>query len=290
MKTIARAKVNFTLEVLGMRPDGYHDLRSIVMPVSLADEIAIENASETTCTMLWGDGIAPAPIADPEKNLAVKAVRLLQTIAGVKKNAGITISKHIPAGGGLGGGSADAAAVLLALNDMWFCGFSPAELAVYSAAIGSDVPSLVLGGAVLMEGRGEKVSKLDFDIPATPVVLANPRVQSSTPAVFKNSLISRLPEEGEILYNMRHAISSSRAADISAALQNDLCASAMELYPEIAKAVEDLANAAGHPAMMSGSGATVFTLADTDAEAERIAQAMRLKGYLAWKANTCPVM
>ncbi|MBR1871517.1 MAG: 4-(cytidine 5'-diphospho)-2-C-methyl-D-erythritol kinase [Kiritimatiellae bacterium] len=281
----AFAKVNFTLEVLGSRPDGYHDLRSLVVPVSLADEVCVEDADETSCEM---PGFAEN--VPQEKNLAVKAVRLLQSIAGVKREAKIIINKKIPSGGGLGGGSADAAAVLNILNEEWNCGFSKTELAAYSAAVGSDVPALVLGGAVLMEGRGERVSPFVGGDFALHLALARPNVFASTPAVFKKCAISRLQSDGEILYNMHRSIRSKDADCIADALHNDLCEAAMELHPEIARAVSDLQRAAGRRATMSGSGAAVFTVGRNAAETEAMAKCMEELGYEAWNVRTCPVM
>ena len=293
----ARAKVNLTLEVLGVRPDGYHDLRSVVMPISLADDIEVLPASETTCRVFPAmDGTAlPVDLShmsdDPERNLAVKAVRVLQRAAGTKKNVSISIAKRIPLGGGLGGGSADAAAVMRAVNDSLMLGFAPEELAFLAADVGSDVPSLVLGGAVLMEGRGEKVSPL-FDDTSVAVsntlVLVNPGVFSSTPEVFKRS-ISHLHKDDVILYNMRKALVGS-ANDVAGALRNDLSDAAYSLYPEIARAAEVLRKAGALGVEMSGSGATVFGVVSNDEEGERVLKAVKAAGLAAEIVRTCPVM
>ena len=168
MTVEAYAKVNLTLEVLGLRSDGYHDLRSVVLPTTLADTIELEPADAVS-----SDSGIPG-------DLCVKAAEAL----GV--GARIRVSKRIPAGGGLGGGSADAAAVLVALNSLYGLGHSPAHLAEIGAEVGSDVPALVLAhclrAPVLMEGRGERVSPL----PAMPLdlALAFPGVHSSTREVF----------------------------------------------------------------------------------------------------------
>jgi len=156
VKLLAHAKVNFTLEVLGERSDGYHALRSVVVPISLADTLEIEPTEDGSVTSDTG-------FSD---DLCVKAARVLADLQPSTFNlqpalgARIRVTKRIPAGGGLGGGSADAAAVLLGLDDLWRLGLSRTELAEIGAQVGSDVPSLVLGCPVLMEGRGEKVSPL----------------------------------------------------------------------------------------------------------------------------------
>ena len=271
MTIAAYAKVNFTLEVLGVRPDGYHDLRSVVVPVSLADEVTLEPAEDVT--LATGASGALGALA-PEKNLAVRAVRLLHRVSGRRDGVAIALAKRIPAGGGLGGGSADAAAVLNGLNEMWGLGIPRKELATLGAEIGSDVPALVLGGAVLMEGRGERVAPLvtrHSPLVTFHLVLANPGVFCSTPEIFK-AFDTPLPNRPEILYNMRLAMQAGDGAAVARALLNDLETTATRLHPEIEAARQRLEAAGCLGASMSGSGATVFGIARDAAEAGRIAR------------------
>ena len=276
MKIEAHAKVNFTLEVLGLRPDGYHDLRSVVVPVSLADEVTLEPADEVT---LAADASGALGSLAPEKNLAVQAARLMQRVSGRRDGVAIALAKRIPAGGGLGGGSADAAAVLNGLNELWGLGIPRQELATLGAEIGSDVPALVLGGEVLMEGRGERVSPFTFHpSPVTlHLVLANPGVFCSTPKIFK-AFKDPLPNRPEILYNIRLAMQSGDGVAVARALQNDLAATAMRLHPEIEAARRRLETAGCLGASMSGSGATVFGIARDAADAGRIARELEAEG------------
>ena len=159
----ANAKVNFTLEVFGKRADGYHALRSVVMPISLSDTLDIEVTDDGSITSDTGY----------DDDLCVKAARVLRNVRMLEcsnvrmPGTRIRVAKRIPAGGGLGGGSADAAAVLRALNELWTIGLSREELAEVGAQVGSDVPALVLGGPVIMEGRGEDVSPLSNLQPST---------------------------------------------------------------------------------------------------------------------------
>ena len=269
MTIAAYAKVNFTLEVLGVRPDGYHDLRSVVVPVSLADEVVLEPAEDVTLL----------ESLKAEDNLAVRAARLLQRVSGRKDGVSITLAKRIPVGGGLGGGSADAAAVLNGLNEMWGLDIPRKELAALGAEIGSDVPALVLGGTVLMEGRGERVSPITFyPSPFTfHLVLANPGTFCSTPEIFK-AFNEPLRNRPEILYNMRLAMQAGDSAAVARALQNDLSATAMRLHPEIEVARRRLEEAGCLGVAMSGSGATVFGIARAAAEAGRIARELEAEG------------
>lgn len=280
----AYAKVNFTLEVLGKRPDGYHDLRSVVMPVSLADEVRVRPAETVSVEMTAPEGGVSVPTVASEDNLATRAVRLMQRMTGRRDGAAVSILKRIPAGGGLGGGSADAAAVLRGVNALWGMNVPVETLAEWGAQIGSDVPSLVLGGPVLMEGRGERVSRFceagvcgrDLD-----AVLVNPGVFCSTPKIFA-ACTERLPDRPEILYTMRRAMRDGNVDDVARTLQNDLAEAACRMYPVIQTACAALSEAGCAGVSMSGSGSTVFGLVRDEEEAARIADEMRRRGF--WSA------
>lgn len=242
----AHAKVNLTLEVLGVRFDGYHDLRSVVLPIPLHDDLVIEASEELSAGFEDEEipestrrALAALP---PEKNLVWKAARVLQLATGCTRGARITITKRIPAGAGMGGGSSDAAAALNGLNEFWGLGLSKSRLVELAAEVGSDVPALTLGGPVLMEGRGERVKPLadselaDFPIPdLSRLVVRTPPVFVSTPAVFREF---RESDRGKCA--------------------NDLQPAACRLHPEIAQALRELEDEGCENVMMSGSGATVF--------------------------------
>ena len=275
----AYAKINLTLEVLGKRADGYHNLVSAVLPVSLSDTLSFEEADCISSDFGEGD-------------LSVVAARaLLPTGIGVR----ISTVKRIPSGGGLGGGSADAAATLVALNSMFRLGCTTEELVSLAASVGSDVPSLVLSrscGPVLMEGRGEKVSPLLPGQSAARMhfVLANPGVSSSTAEVYANC-VPRTAQSEKILYNTRLALSSGDAVLLSRSLLNDLEAPARALHPQIAQAAAAVAAVGARGVAMSGSGSTVFGVARDAEDAERMAAALAKQGL--WSvavSSVCPVM
>ena len=282
MKIEAFAKVNLTLEVFAKRADGYHALRSLVLPVSLSDTLEIEEAPDITSDTGYPD------------DLIVKAAKTLRESVpddGRVRGANIRVTKRIPAGGGLGGGSADAAATLVALNDLWALGLSREELAVIGARVGSDVPALVLGGPVVMEGRGEIVSRVP-DVPASPLnlVLANPGVFSSTKEVY-SACRPRLPDEGGILYNIKTSLRSGDPEAIGAALMNDLQEPAVALHPEIGAALGALKAAGATGVLMSGSGSTVFGLVPNEERGREIAALLNAKGLRAWSVQSqCPVV
>ena len=252
------------------------------MPVTLADTLAFKPAVRFSSDTGYPD------------DLCLKAAReLARAAGGVRQAYAISVAKRIPAGGGLGGGSADAAATLIALNGLWGAGLSPRELAEVGARVGSDVPALVLaqaGTPVVMEGRGEFAAPEPRAVRRLDLVLANPGVFSSTAEVFSASN-SRVTDDPEILYNITSALESGGLDDIAAALMNDLDEPACRLHPEIAAAKAALSAAGALGATMSGSGSTVFGLVPSEAAGREIAASMRAKGYAAWSAKThCPVV
>lgn len=270
MKIEAYAKINLTLEVFAKRVDGYHALRSVVLPVSLGDTLEIVPASTLSSDAGYDD------------DLCVKAAKVLDPTRG----AAIHVEKRIPVGGGLGGGSADAAATLIALNELWQLGKSRKELAEIAVQVGSDVPALTLGGAVLMEGRGECVSTLPIEISELNFVLVNPKIHSSTKAVYANCSPRALLGNESATVKMIEALAIDDLEAIAAAMVNDLQPSAIGLYPEIAEAMNALRSAGAIGVMMSGSGSTVFGLVPDQATAEKISREMFFKGYRAWAVKS----
>jgi len=237
----AHAKINWTLKVLGVRPDGYHELRSIVLPVQLHDTVTITEAPGLSCDM-------PGLDVPQEGNLAYRAALALREATGCMRGAHVAIEKRIPSGAGLGGGSADAAAVLNGLNELWGLHLPERELCEIAAAVGSDVPALTLGGPVLMEGRGERVTRIaggrDDDGAELPgpddVVVFAPGIFSSTPAVYRE-----FREEDRGLG------------------PNDLQPAALRLYPGIADALRRLEGDGLGRVTMSGSGSAVYGVRGT---------------------------
>lgn len=286
MTVLAHAKVNFTLEVFGRRADGYHALRSVVMPISLCDLIEIEPTDD-------GSLVSDTGYSD---DLCIRAAGVLRNAcrdqgaqAGGRATAGarICVTKRIPAGGGLGGGSADAAAVLRALNDLWHLGRTPEELAEIGAQVGSDVPALVLaqhdGCPVLMEGRGEKVMRLPvpgFQPPTLNLLLVHPAVFSSTREVYA-ACSPRGREEASPTDGMIAALSAGDFGRVASSLSNDLQGPAVRLHSEIGAALAELKTAGAEGVLMTGSGSCVFGLASSAAAVERMAVDLRSRGFSA---------
>ncbi len=290
----APAKINLTLEVLGKRPDGYHALRSIVMPVTLTDTLFLTTTySQVAMTLTVGPGVDLSKIGAMDRNLAVRAARLMQSRYRINAGARIHIHKRIPIGGGLGGGSADAAGVIRGLDRLWGLDRPCGELMALGAELGSDVPALVHGGAVLMEGRGELVRGLfEGEAPVACegfwLVIANPGVMCPTPDVFKKWRAG-LTAGPLILHNMASSIRTSDVSAAADALYNGLQGGVFESYPSVAQTAAQLQQAGCLGVLLSGSGASVFGLARDEAHGQEISRKLG-SGFWHVLVRTCPVV
>jgi 4-diphosphocytidyl-2-C-methyl-D-erythritol kinase len=274
----APAKVNLTLEVLGKRPDGYHEIRSVVQAISLADRLVVA-ADETlhlSCSRSDLEG---------HDNLVWRAAELLRAAAGCRRGARMHLEKRVPVAAGLGGGSSDAAAALRALNALWNLGLSPAALRGLGAQLGSDVP-FFLGesGAALVEGRGERITPLAA-LPRRWVVLVKPPAGIAAAAAYGALTADRWSDGQETLAWLRRAATGSLPAPFNA-----LEAAALAVAPE-ASAGRIALQRAGAPApIMSGSGSTYFTLFDDRGAAAAVLARLHREGCEAYVAEFLPVL
>ncbi len=277
LELAAHAKINLYLEVLGKRENGYHDLRSVVVPISLHDTIVLE-PSDTIETIFDKVDLPPCcclELPDSDSNLTTRAARALKEALGYPGGVRIRISKRIPLGGGLGGGSADAAAVLRGVMDLWGVTVPHDELMALAATLGCDVPALLHGGAVLMEGVGDRVSPFELGCPDTPegtwwLVIANPGFCISTADVYARHDLS-LTSDAPLYIN---AVSVLEGGDLFSAGQglfNSLQATVVRKYPLVGMVVDQFDQAGALGALVSGSGASVFGLARDEAHAEIMA-------------------
>ena len=273
----APAKINLTLEILDEREDRYHNLRSILAPVSLFDTVraTLAEDGQIVCeTRAAGVDAAELLKLPPERHLAVRAARVLREAAGLP-DAGVQfeIIKRIPIGAGMGGGSADAAGALVALNALWGLGWSTRRLAEIGAQVGCDVPGMVLGGAVSAEGIGERVERLapEGGPSTTPfwLVAAFPGIAISTRAVFEacGSCLTGAPDS---FHSMRLFVRNGDVRGASRWLFNGLQKTVFELYPETERFYLALRDAGALSSLLSGSGSAVFGLAEDRGHAERI--------------------
>ena len=272
----ATAKINLSLEILGQRPDGYHELRSIVTPVALADRVSLTLEGQGIALVVHGEpGVDLGKLGPDEENLAFRAARLLQARHGAPDGVRIDILKRIPIGGGLGGGSADAAAVLTGLNQLCRLGLSRARLRVLGAELGSDVPAMLHGGAVVMTGRGERVASVVTGvrrpIPGFWTVIANPGIFIPTCHAYRLCRSTGdLTGRPDTYKNIRSSVRSGDVHRAAAALFNGLERGVFAAYPEVARLSARLRDAGGLGVLLSGSGASVFALVRDETHGEAL--------------------
>lgn len=283
MKLYSPAKVNLTLAVSGCREDGYHELDSVVTPLSLCDEVVLTRATAGESTLeMTSDSVDLSLIpADCEQNLAVRAVRLLEREVGRMLPTSIKIFKRIPLGGGLGGGSSNAATVLKGVNELWELRVSLERLCALGAQLGSDVPLFLLDGTVRMQGRGEVVQRLALPH-ATPLfmVLANAGVHCSTPRVYRaldeqrekaqNFFFKDLTERDVFCNNLHLSLQKGEAKAVLPWLLNDLEQPCYTLFPEVRGTAEALLQAGCEGVLLCGSGGTVCGIVTSAEAGERV--------------------
>lgn len=266
----AHAKLNLHLEVLGKRPDGYHDLWSIFHLISLHDELEFVPLENGRIILSCNDGRLPVN----EKNLVVKAARLLQRSFGGQTHsatqednqpdnrlpgAKITLTKNIPIGAGLGGGSSDAATALLGLAELWSLAISDFELHRLALELGSDVPFFLQGGTALVTGRGENITPLDWK-QTYHFVVVYPGFGVSTAWAYKNLKISLTKEPGFSKINNPDPLSEPEPIQLSRLLYNDLEKAVVPSHPQMTQIKQKLVQSGALGALMSGSGSSVFGL------------------------------
>jgi 4-diphosphocytidyl-2-C-methyl-D-erythritol kinase len=274
----APAKVNVQLAVGPRRPDGFHELRTVYLAVSLFDTVTVR-AGDGLALSVSGEGTKAARGADlvptDRRNLVWRAAELLAGAAGVAADATIDIAKSIPAAAGLAGGSADAAAALVALDALWGTRASREDLVGLAAQLGSDVPFSLVGGVALGAGRGEQLTPV-LSRTCWHWVLGIAGEGLSTPAVYgeldRLRAAGRVPggEDLSAAEPVIAALRSGPAAALASSLANDLQAPALALRPDLARALRAATEAGAAAALVSGSGPTVAVLAEDEQDAVRL--------------------
>ena len=265
----APAKVNLFLEVLGKRPDGYHEIATLMVGLRLFDTLVFRNESSPDLTLRCYD---PRLSAGPD-NLVLRAAKLLQERSGCNCGASIRLVKRIPMAAGLAGGSTDAAATLIGLNRLWQLGLSNADLAKLSAELGSDIPFFFDLPAAWCTGRGEIVTPVEMRTPLDFVLLC-PAFGMPTAAVYKNVVVPPIPVDGEPI---RQILGQGDVDSLGRLLHNRLQTAAETLDPRIAEYVQMLADATPAGQLMSGSGSTLYALCRSAEEAQRVAANLKTR-------------
>ena len=271
----APAKLNLMLRITARREDGYHLLQSVFQFIDISDTISLKtNSSGEVCRVGANADI------DEADDLCVRAARLLQSHAGADAGVDIAVDKKIPMGAGLGGGSSDAATVLLGLNRLWGCQLSLSRLAELGLELGADVPVFVHGRAAFAEGVGEKLQPVTLS-PLWYLVIT-PQVHVSTAEIFNAPELTRDCPSLKIcdLFDAREEIPES-----SPALWDNVCTPVVVArYPEVATALDVLASQA--PACMTGTGASVFARFESEQAAREVFEQLQPQAHAAnWQMH-----
>ncbi len=275
LAVLAHAKVNLTLDVLARRADGYHEIRSVILPISLADTLVF-----TPCLgvrLVTGGTFGSELPAPREDIIGLAARRLAEELGEAKAGCRVMVQKQLPLAAGLGGGSADAAATLVALNRLWGLGAGRSELARVASALGSDVPFCLDERPALASGRGEVLEPIRV-ARSLSLVLARPPVPKSTAEVYRSllpdSMVSR-PNQGAML----QALAEGDLEEIGAAMHNVLETVMIPRHPVIGALKSAFLQAGALGAVMTGAGPTVVGLARNGRHAQKIAAQL---GEAAW--------
>ncbi len=275
----APAKLNLFFEVLAKRSDGYHEIETLMCPISWCDTLYFQETSDGQVSL------ACQPVRDARErgldevpqgpaNLVLRAVELVRRRTGVRGGASLRLVKRIPAAAGLGGGSSDAAAALVAANEGWRLGRPGEELAAWGAELGSDVPFFLGGGPAICRGRGERIESV-AGVGPLHFVVARPPAGLSTAAVYS---VCPTPRKTENVRPLVEALRRGDLQNVGRRLHNRLQQAAQQLSPWIARLQQEFSHldCLGHG--MSGSGASYFGLCRHARQARRVMRALRGRG------------
>lgn len=280
MRLMARAKINWTLDIVGQRGDGYHLMDMLMQPVTLADEITLTPAADLTLTT-GGTPLLPAN----EKHLAWRAAVALKRHTSHPGGAAIHVEKHIPVGAGMGGGSADAAGVLIGLNRLWGLNLTQEELEAIGLTLGADVPFCIRGGLTRTTGIGEVME----DLPCGrmyPLVVIQPCEGLSTREIFTayhEGAVDARPDNGAAALALR----AGEGKALSAAMANVMQPVSEARRPGIAQAIRALKKQGAFAAQMTGSGSAVFGAFEDGSAAQSAWEALHALWERTFLCETC---
>jgi 4-diphosphocytidyl-2-C-methyl-D-erythritol kinase len=274
------AKINLTLRVLGRRADGYHELRTIFQSITLADRLTF-NALDSSQLEVECDA---ADVPADDSNLVLRAANILRERFPVERGARIRLEKSIPAGGGLGGGSSNAAVALIGLAQLWRIETTREELSELGARLGADVPFFFTGGCALGTGRGTEVASLP-NAARGSILVVTPRVKISTARAYKALNAPALTKEFAPVNLLISRTEADFAGALPTARVNDFEPVIFQQHPEIERARDALLRTGARDASLSGSGSSVFGIFESDAEVERARARLRVEE--GWQVFPC---
>lgn len=267
LSVTAPGKVNLVLDVLARRTDGYHDIRSLMITVGLADRLTVEDSASNAIELACDDPGTPTD----GSNLVCRAAQLLRERAGVERGCRIWLEKRIPVGGGMGGGSSDAAAILNALNRLWGLGFTMGELAAMGATIGADIPFFFHAPSAIVAGVGNEVVPVRMKWTGW-IALVTSGVHVSTKAVYARCRPKGSARRGREVGELP---SIETAGGLRAHLRNELEEAVFACAPVVGEMHAALEAETGRRMCVSGAGSVVFDLFDTREEADRLVERAR---------------
>jgi 4-diphosphocytidyl-2-C-methyl-D-erythritol kinase len=288
---LAPAKVNLSLEILGRRADGFHEIETLMASVSVCDTLQFTPLADEAVTLdcQWAAGLAArdrqldGELPPVEKNIIWRAAQLVRERTGIKAGAAIRLTKRIPAAAGLGGASSDAAAALVAANIGWQLGLSREKLQSLAAELGSDVPFFLSSGpkgsgAAICRGRGELIESIR--LPPLHVVIVRPPVGLSTPLVYQTLgyKVGQRTDSPESSEPLARRLAAGQVAPAARMLNNRLEGPAARLTPWVGRLADEFSrlDVLGH--QMSGSGSSYFGLCTSSRQARRVAARLRARG------------
>ena len=280
IKIRSYSKVNFTLDILNKRQDGYHNLDSVVQIISLADNLEIKKLDEPIIKVTTDKFYVP----NGNSNIAYKAAELFFKSMGINKGVEINIQKNVPIQAGLGGGSANAAAVLLALNDIFLTKLSKSKLATLAAEVGSDAPLFIYGGMLRMSGRGE-ILELMPDVEKLHLIIIKPDFGVSTKLAYEAIDKNTKTSEGNT-QTFINALDAGDLLNIAKNISNDFDPIISSKHTEIKQIKWDLINNNALNALLSGSGSAVFGIFESKPDADIAFDSLRRKYNHIYKVKT----
>lgn len=275
----SEAKVNLSLDILGLRDDGYHEVKMIIQTIPLYDLITIEREKSSQPEIEITSSVKS--LATNEKNHAYRACQKIMEEAGIKDRIKIHIRKTIPIGGGLGGSSANAATVFKSINTLYELNYSKEELALMSRTIGSDVAAQIYGGCVLAEGRGTDLRPI-APLKDVYMLIVNPRIYISTKKAYKDYDKIQIPDNARpnIDHIIKH-LEENKVKKFAKEMKNVLEIPVFSKKEKIKSLKESLKEAPSLGAMMTGSGSSLFSLYEEESQALKKLAAFRKKKYFA---------
>ncbi|MBP3901650.1 MAG: 4-(cytidine 5'-diphospho)-2-C-methyl-D-erythritol kinase [Blautia sp.] len=272
MRLRAMAKINLALDVLGRRPDGYHDVRMIMQTISMYDALDIQIKKEPGIELRTNLPYVP----EDSRNLAYKAADLLMQEFHIKEGLQIHLEKFIPVSAGMAGGSSDAAAVLVGVNNLFRLGLSKQELMKRGSTLGADIPYCVMRGTALAEGIGEKLTPLP-SVPECSVLVGKPPVSVSTKAAYESLRLDVIDQRPDI-DGMIESLKTGDLRGITSRMQNVFQPGISGAHPVIGDIIKLMEDNGAMKAIMSGSGPSVFGIYEKRKDASNAAEKLRSSG------------